>query len=203
VANFKTMLEGFSGLAMRLTGLTPASVVHAHMPPKVVDPHIKGRLEFRVISCRSVNTNADELRETYDVALNQLRITSLGIRYLTIQVKFIGYDHRSTQDALFYLERLGDRIHWPPSLAELRAIDMGLINRGTFLDLSKVISAEDRQGSVGVKDFMFIAAVSEEISDPDGSPLSWIETVQFTSDTLDGEDGNPLGRQISGTVTRP
>ena len=200
MGDFKTMLEGFANLTQQLTGLQP---VHAHMPSKVIDPQKKGRLEFRVIGCRPVNSHSDELREEFDAGQNLLIITAVGLRYLTIQVKFIGYDHRPTQDALFYLERLGDRLSWPSSHAALRALDMGLVLRGAFIDLSKVISAEDRQGSVGVKEFNFMAAVSEVIDNPADSPSSWIETVEFASDTLDDEAGDPLGLQISGSVTRP
>jgi len=188
---------------MQLTGLKPASVVQAHMPSKVLDPRKHGKLEFRVIGCKPVNGTSDELRETYDAGLNMLRITAIGLRMLTIEVKFIGEDNRPTQDALFYLERLGDRLVWPSSLAALRAIDMGLQTRGGFIDLSRVYSAEDRHGSIGAKEFIFIAAVSEEISNPADSPLSWIQTVDFVSDTLDNVDGNPLPHQISGTVTVP
>ncbi len=92
---------------------------------------------------------------------------------------------------------------WPSSLAALRAVDMGLITRGSFLDLSKVYSAEDRQGSIGVKEFIFHAVVTEEIGDTSDSPLSWIETLTFESDTLDDVDGDPLPEQISDTVVRP
>lgn len=196
------MLEGFAKLALQLTGLHSPDIVQAHMPPKAIDPVKKGRLEFRVVGCRPVNSTSDELSEEFDAGTNTLIITSTGFRQITIQVKFIGYDHRPTQDALFYLERLGDRLQWPASLAALRALDMGLITRGSFIDLSKVISAEDRQGSVGAKDFIFHAVSSEIITNPDDSPSSWIETVEFASNTLKGEDGNPLAHQISGTVTR-
>lgn len=202
MGDFKTMLGGFATLATQLTGLqTP----QAHMPTKVTDPKKKGRLEFRVIACKSVNSNSDDFRETYDVGSNTIIITSVGFRHLTIQVKFIGEDNRPSQDALFYLERLGDRLAWPSSLATLRALDMGLIERGSFLDLSKVFSAEDRQGSIGVKEFRMVAVVTEIVNGPDHDPMSWIETVEFYSDTLDDVDGEPApaALQVSGTVTRP
>lgn len=197
------MLEGFSALALKVTGLKPASISQAHMPPKVIDPRVHGKLEFRVIGCRPVNANSDEFVEEYDAGLNKLHIFSHGLRELTIQVKFTGEDQRPTQDALFYLERLGDRLVWPSSTDALRAIDMVLVTRGSFLDLSKVFSAEDRQGSIGVKEFMFRASVSEEVTGPD-FPISWIETVHVFSDDLNGVDGNPLPapEQISLTVTR-
>lgn len=201
MSDFKTMLPGFAALATKLTGLQ--LIAQAHMPPKVLDPRKHGKLEFRVIGCRPVNSTSDELREVWDVGTNTLFVTAIGFRQLTIQVKFIGEDNRPSQDALFYLERLGDRLAWPSSAAALRAIDMGLITRGSFVDLSRVISAEDRQGSVGAKDFIFTAVVSEQISDAADSPLSWIQTVNFASNTLNDEAGNPLARQIAGTVTRP
>jgi hypothetical protein len=202
VADFKTMLEGFAKLAIQLTGLSPAGISQAHMPPKVLDPRKHGRLEFRVIGCRPVNSNSDEFTEEFDSGLNKIRVTSHGIRILTIQVKFIGEDQRPTQDALFYLERLGDRLVWPPSLAALKALDMGLQTRGSFLDLSQVFSAEDRQGSIGVKEFIFIASVSEEITGTD-FPLSWIQTVTFTSNKLNDVDDTPADPQITVTVARP
>jgi hypothetical protein len=200
VGDFKTMLGGFASLAVQLTGLQP--IVQAHMPPKVLDPRKHGKLEFRVIGCRPINSTSDEIRYEYNAGTNRLIVTSIGFRRLTIQVKFTGEDNRPSQDALFYLERLGDRIVWPSSLAALRAVDMGLVTRGSFIDLSRVISAEDRQGSVGVKEFTFNVVVTEVISNPSDSPLSWIETVEFLSNTLNDVDGTPLVPQISGTVTR-
>src|SRR4051812_36105798 len=121
------MLEGFAALTVKLTGLIPASVAAAHMPSKALDPRAHGKIEFRVIGCRPVNATSDEIVETYDAGLNLLRVSSKGFRQLTIEVKFIGEDNRPTQDALFYLERLGDRLVWPSSLASLRTLDMGLI----------------------------------------------------------------------------
>jgi hypothetical protein len=196
------MLQGFAALAAALTGLGAPNTVHAHMPAKMLDPLKKGRLEFRVIACRPVNSTSDEIREVFDAGTNKLLVTSFGRRYLTIQVKFIGDDQLPSQDALFYLERLGDRLTWPSSTATLRGLDMGLVTRGSFLDLSQVMSAEDRQNSVGVKDFIFAALVSEEMTATGDSPASWIETLYFGSDTLDDVDGTPLVPQISEVVTR-
>ncbi len=71
------------------------------------------------------------------------------------------------------------------------------------MDLSKVLSAEDRQWSIGVKDFMFLAVVNETPDNPDDNPSTWIEEVTFNSDTLDNEAGVPLVKQITGSVTRP
>jgi hypothetical protein len=197
------MLEGFSALAIQLTGLKPADISQAHMPPKVLDPRRHGKIEFRVIGCRPYTGNDDEVREDYDVGTNTLILTAAGRRQLTIQVKFTGEDHRPTQDALFYLERLGSRLVWPPSRDALRALDMGLVTRGSFIDLSKVYSAEDRQGSIGVKEFIFNVLLTEQITNPDNSPFQWIQTVLISSDTLDDVDGTPLPHQISATVTVP
>ncbi len=196
----KAQLEGFAALVASLTGLKP--VAEANSPVKVIDPLKKGRIEFHVIGCKPVNSVSDEIIEVYDPGTNTLIVSSWGLRNLTIQVKFIGYDHRFSQDALFYLERLGDRIVWPASSATLKALGLVLVTRGSFINLSKVISAEDRQGSVGAKEFIFRATVSEEMTGDD-SPSSWIETVEFASDTLDNEAGVPLAAQISGSVTRP
>jgi hypothetical protein len=196
------MLTGFAALAVQLTGLAPPSVGPAHMPPKVLDPRKHGKLEFRVIGCRPMNATEDDIRETYDVGTNKLTLTSYGFRQLTIQVKFTGEDQRPSQDALFYLERLGDRLVWPASQASLAALDMGLVTRGSFVDLSRVYSAEDRQGAIGAKEFIFNVLVSEIATGSPDNPTNWIETVQFASNQLLGTDGNPLATQISGSATR-
>ncbi len=191
-------LEGFAALATALTGIRTEQ---KDMPQKMIDPAKKGRLEYRVISCRPVAGSSDEIRFSDDG--DNLLMSSEGLRALTIQVTFKGYDQRYTQNALFYLERLGNRLVWPSSLATLRALDLGLIDRGTFQDFSDVESAEDRRWSVGVKDFMLHAVVTETPDNPADNPMSWIETVEFASDTLDGTDDLPLPTQISATVTRP
>lgn len=197
MSDFATMLPGFAALAVSLTGL---QVFQRNSPPKVIDPKLKGKLDFRVIACRPVST-FDEIRYVFDTVLGTYTMVSSGLRKLTIQVTFEGFDHGYGRDALFYLERLASRIVWPSSLAALNVLEMSLLDRGTFVDLSKVLSAEDRQWSVGTKDFIFLAVLNETPDNPDDNPANWIETVIFTSNPLLGEDGTPESPPVSGTVT--
>lgn len=200
MSTFAQMLNGFAALATQLTGL---QIVQAHMPVKATDPIKKGRLEYRVIACRPISKVTDEIRYAFDTGTNTLVMTSEGMREITIQTKFIGYDNRPTQDALFYLERLGDRLAWPSSVTALQALDMALVARESFIDLSRVISAEDRVGSIGVKDFRFNAVVTEAPDNPTDNPTNWIEVLEFYSAPLLDVDGNPSPHQIAGSVTRP
>lgn len=196
MSDFATMLPGFTALVAQLAGL---QIEKANGPAKMIDPRLKAKLETRVISCRPVSAVTDEIRYTYNETTGVNTMTSEGMRALTIQVKFEGFDHGPARDALFYLERIGDRIVLPSSLATLRALGMGLTNRGTFQDLSKVLSAEDREWSIGVKDFMLLAVVT---TTPDAgvgvgsdNPANWVQSVTFVS--------TDMIPQISGTVTRP
>lgn len=200
MSTFATIMTGFRALAIQLTGL---QVEQYNSPPKTIDPKKKGRLEFRILACRPISAVTDEIRYTFDAGTNTLIMTSEGMRTITMQVKFEGYDHGPGQDACYYLERLGNRIVWPSSLEALAALDLGLVNRGTFQNFSKVLSAEDREWSIGIKEFIFQAVVNETPDNPADNPSTWIETVIFLSDTLDNVDGNPLVPQISRTVTRP
>lgn len=198
MSTFATTLPALALLMTRLTGLQ--MVEERDSPQKVVDPQKKGKLQYIVMGCKPVGQ--DEIRYTYNSGTNTMDVVVLGMRRLTVTARFEGYDHRPGQDALFYLERLGTRMSWPSSVQALQDVGLSLIERTSFINLSRVYEDSDRRWSIGQKDFIFNFLL-EEPPGADDTPVSWIQTVIWASDTLDDVDGLPLDRQISGTVVAP
>ena len=146
----------------------------------------------------------DDVRYVYDSGSNGMVVTVFGIREFTFSVRFEGLDHTADRDALFYLERLRTRLIWPSSQDALIAIGASLTKRLAFQDLSRILSAEDRVNSIGVLDLVFQAVVEDSPSTPtDDSPISWIQTVNWHTNTLNNEGNVPLVKQISDTITVP
>lgn len=187
--NFETSLPAIAALMTSLVGLR---VDQRNMPQKVTDPKVKGKLVYTVTSCISNGLN-DDVRFVYNAGTGLLDVVVSGLRTFTLSVRFEGYDQSLPHDALYYLERLGTRLIYPSSLATLAALDVSLIRRLSFQDLSRILSAEDRVWSVGQKDFVFQCVVTYNPTDGGAdSPSSWIEHVQVLSDDLLGEDGLAL-----------
>lgn len=202
MSSLKTMLDGFAALASSLTGLPNPQVVQTHMPVKAIDPTLKARLEFRILAVRSVSEVADEVRYVVSGVDDEfLDEVVSGMRVVTIQVKCIGLDHRPGQDAIYYLERMGNRMAWPATLDALSALEMALVARHPTIDVSTPLTADDRTTSVAVKDFLFNAVVNEISNPGDEDEPGWIETVEFYSQ--DWPNGDPDELLVSGSVTRP
>lgn len=184
------------GLAALLASLTGLQITKTDMPQKVTDSALKAQLEFRITACTGIGE--DDWRYSADSDPTQQLLTVCGQRSFTLQVKCTSYDAANTSMAPWFLERIYTRLSRPASLAAMAALDVAWCEAGPTLDLGQSISEEERIFSIGVKDFMFTAAVND--ADDADSPQATIQHVNLTSNTLNNVDGNPLTRQVSVSV---
>jgi len=204
--DWATVLPGIAALLARLTGL---QTFERDSPPKFTDPVLKAKLEFAVTSCVAVGR--DERRYTYDGTVvdpnARMVLTIDGNREFVLAVKCVSYDHTPLHSAEFFLERIYTKLSWPSSQAALNAVGISFTGAEKFVNVSANISDADRVFSLGVKDFRFLASVTDtvppdptDVSHFGDSPIGTIDHVQLTSVYLYGVDGNPLGKQVGPIV---
>lgn len=186
------------GLALLLGNLTGLSVTKADMPDKVTDSALKAQLSFRITSCTGIGE--DEWRYVADTDPTQQHVTISGHRLFTLSVKCESYDATNTFMAPWFLERIYTRLSRPSSIAALQALGVSWVDNGPTLDLSGVISEEERIFSIGQKDLMFTAVINDADDDATDDPMATIQHVNLTSNTLDNVNGVPLTKQISVSV---
>lgn len=189
------LLPAIAALLGSLTGLDARD---GGMPAGFTDPVLKAKLEYRVTA---INGIGDDEWRYGDPGDGLEHLTICGTRKFTVSVRCESYDQSSNLSAQWYLERIYTRLSRPSALDALRAVDCCWIDSHSYVDLPT--PKDDRVWSIGVKDFVFTAAVNDSADDSAAdSPITTIDTVQFVSQYLFQPDGVTQTRdQIDVTVT--
>lgn len=201
--NWSTILPGIQALLVSITGLRSANVGDADGGnQKFTSTVKKGQLSFKVVSVRHIGRDETRLEEV-DVAGDiHLEETVCGNREFTLQLLFEGYDHNFTKSAEYYLERIFTKLSRRTSRAALDAVGCSWTGVTPFVNLSKVVSNEDRVFPRGARDFTFLTAVNDHDDDP-SEWVGWIETVELYSNPLNDVSGDPASVQVSFTGPPP
>ena len=127
----------------------------------------------------------DEFRLTHNVGTNKLDITQAGIRNFTVSVMVESFDHADDKTALEYLAEIRDGLKRPEILADLRSINLAVLEVGASTDLT--LTQDDHALSSASLDIRF--AYGNNVTSAEGkpglSPLDWIETVDYTAEFED------------------
>lgn len=215
--NWSTILPGIQALLVSITGLRSANVGDADDgKQKFTSAVKKGQLSFKVVSVRHIGRDETRLEEVDvvtpgpsgpsgpepDVHTIHLEETVCGNREFTLQLLFEGYDHSFSKSAEYYLERIFTKLSRRTSRAALDAVGCSWTGVTPFVNLSKVVSNEDRVYSRGARDFTFLTAVNDHDDDP-SEWVGWIETVELYSNPLNDVSGDPASVQVSFTGPPP
>jgi hypothetical protein len=197
--DWATILPGIQTLLVSVTGLRSANVGDADEgKQKFISPVKKGQLSFKVISVRHIGRDETRLEEVDVDGDIHLEETVCGNREFTLQLLFEGYDHAFTKFAEYYLERIFTKLSRRTSKTALAAVGVSWTGVTPFVNLSRVISNEDRVYSRGARDFTFLTAVNDHDDDP-SEWAGWIETVELYSNPLKDVSGDPASVQVSFT----
>ncbi len=199
--NWEAILPGIQTLLVAVTGLRSANVGDADDgKQKFTSPVKKGQLSFKVVSVRHIGRDESRLEEVSEGPSGPIHFeeTVCGNREFTLQLLFEGYDHSFTKSAEYYLERIFTKLSRRTSRAALAAVGCSWTGVSPFINLSAVISKEDRVYSRGARDFTFLTAVNDHDDDP-SEWTGWIETVELYSNTLKDVSGTDTPTQVSFT----